>query len=60
MKPNFDFVSSNELPYSKRSSYGSGDFYGIGEGPKTGKYRSTFMAIKAPTKTSLKPPIKVA
>jgi hypothetical protein len=60
MKQMFDFVSSNELPYEKRSQFGAGDYYGIGEGAKHGKLKSSFMSIKAPSKKSMKPPIKVA
>ena len=59
MKPSFDFASSNELPYDKRSRYGAGDYYGIGEGPKTGKMKSSFMSIKAPSEKEMKAPLKV-
>ena len=59
LKPSFDFISSNELPYSKRDAFSSGDSYGIGQAPKQGKMRASFVGIQPPSKEDMKPPIRL-
>ena len=59
MKPNFDFAKSNEVSYEdQRSRVGAGDCYGIGEPPKQGKMRSSYMSAE-PSAKKMKPPMKV-
>lgn len=39
----FDFWGSDKMSYDQRTKFGSGDYYGLGQGPKVGKMRSSYM-----------------
>lgn len=60
MDKKWDFWSSEKMSYDDRTRVGSGDSYGIGQPPKIGKMRASYMDDVPNKKELLSPPTKVA
>lgn len=43
MKPNWDFWKDKKMDYDQRNQQAAGDDYGIGQPPKVGKLRNSYM-----------------